>query len=432
MHTLQQLISGELKGTKRLRLSCGLTKIPVEVFDLADTLEILDLSGNQLVALPDNFHTLSKLRIAFFSDNLFTVFPTILAKCSALTMIGFKANKISQVPEHAFPPKLRWLILTNNQITTLPSSIGESIYLQKVMFAGNKLKELPVEMASCKRIELLRISANNFDNLPGWLLHLPRLSWLAYSGNPFCVHEEVSDDMIDIHWDELEILELLGEGASGVISKAHLRAKSVDVAVKIFKGEVTSDGLPSDEMDICMVAGLHPNLVQILGKLCEHPDHKKGLVMNLIPSTYKNLGGPPDFTTCTRDTFSLDTVFSGEQIIHIAKGIASVAAHLHNKGIMHGDLYAHNILIGESAHPILSDFGAAAFYDRASNTALLLERIEVRAYGCLIDDLLNHVLAADRSSDLVFRLNTLKDACMNEDIMQRPAFDSIIHTISLI
>jgi hypothetical protein len=48
MHTLAQLRAGELSGITRLDLSCGLTEFPREIFDLADTLEILNLSGNAI------------------------------------------------------------------------------------------------------------------------------------------------------------------------------------------------------------------------------------------------------------------------------------------------------------------------------------------------------------------------------------------------
>ncbi|MEN1436751.1 protein kinase, partial [Pseudomonas aeruginosa] len=46
MHTLQQLRSGELAGATRLDLSCGLREFPREIFELADSLEVLNLSGN--------------------------------------------------------------------------------------------------------------------------------------------------------------------------------------------------------------------------------------------------------------------------------------------------------------------------------------------------------------------------------------------------
>lgn len=52
MQTIDQLRSGELAGIRHLKLSCALTSFPREIMDLADTLEILDLSGNALSDLP--------------------------------------------------------------------------------------------------------------------------------------------------------------------------------------------------------------------------------------------------------------------------------------------------------------------------------------------------------------------------------------------
>ena len=46
MNTLDQLKTGQLAGTKRLDLSCGLTEFPQEIFELADTLEILNLTNH--------------------------------------------------------------------------------------------------------------------------------------------------------------------------------------------------------------------------------------------------------------------------------------------------------------------------------------------------------------------------------------------------
>ncbi|MBJ7429136.1 MAG: protein kinase, partial [Bacteroidia bacterium] len=91
MQTIPQLLSGELIGTKHLKLSCNLTEFPLEILDLHETLEILDLSQNKLTSLPNNFDKLSKLKIAFFSDNLFAELPDVLGKCQSLEMIGFKS-----------------------------------------------------------------------------------------------------------------------------------------------------------------------------------------------------------------------------------------------------------------------------------------------------------------------------------------------------
>ena len=101
MQTIDQLLKGELKGVKRLQLSCGLEHFPREIFELCDTLEILDLSGNNLHELPEDFGRLKHLKIVFFSNNNFTVFPAALANCPNLSMIGFKSNRISEFPEES-------------------------------------------------------------------------------------------------------------------------------------------------------------------------------------------------------------------------------------------------------------------------------------------------------------------------------------------
>ncbi|HCJ51709.1 MAG TPA: protein kinase, partial [Gallionella sp.] len=67
MPTLERLRCGKLAGIKRLDLSCGLTQFPDEIYDLAESLEILNLSGNALTSLPDDLPRLHKLRVIFCS-----------------------------------------------------------------------------------------------------------------------------------------------------------------------------------------------------------------------------------------------------------------------------------------------------------------------------------------------------------------------------
>ena len=118
------LRSGKLAGITRLDLSCGLSEFPPEIFELADTLEILNLSGNALSSLPDDLPRLKKLRVIFCSDNQFTEVPEVLGRCDGLEMVGFKANQISHLSAASLTRALRWLILTDNQLSTLPAELG--------------------------------------------------------------------------------------------------------------------------------------------------------------------------------------------------------------------------------------------------------------------------------------------------------------------
>ena len=429
---LERLRAGQLAGSKRLNLSCGLREFPREIFNLADTLEILDLSGNALSSLPDDLPRLHKLRILFCSNNLFTALPEILGQCPQLSMVGFKANRIHTVPAAAIPPALRWLILTDNNIAELPAGIGRCTQLQKLMLAGNQLQTLPPELAGCTKLELLRISANRFTALPDWLFELPQLAWLAYADNPFCDENEdaalAHTSISHIDWEKLQIQQKLGEGASGEIYQALWRREECDqhVAVKIFKGALTSDGLPHSEIAACICAGEHPNLISMHGKISGHPSKTNALVLALMDARFRNLAAPPSLESCTRDIYPDDTAFTLRSAIRIAQGIAAVARHLHERGIMHGDLYAHNIMYGEQGEAILGDFGAASFFDTGNlRQAEALQRIEVRAFGCLLEELIARCNMPSDSLHLLHQLVDLQERCAQEKITVRPLFAEI-------
>ncbi len=411
---------------------------PPEIFALADSLEILNLSGNALAALPADLGRLHKLRVLFCSDNQFEEVPAVLGQCPALEMVGFKANRIRTLPAAALPPRLRWLILTDNQLEALPAELGDCPHLQKLLLAGNRLRELPATLASCHRLELLRVAANQLSGLPDWLLALPRLTWLAYAGNPFCAAAEAVAETQNpgqaIPWADLTVQQPLGEGASGVIYQARwqrVAGPPQPVALKVFKGAVTSDGRPHCEMLACLGAGQHPNLVAVYGRLQGHPAAAEGLVMRLIGPEFSNLAGPPSLASCTRDVYAPGTVFALPAVLQIARGIASAVAHLHGQGILHGDLYAHNILVAPSGFSLLSDFGAASFGAAApAGAAPALQRFEARAFGCLLEELLAHAepppaATAAAAAHLLAALHELQRRCGQTTVAARPLFAEI-------
>jgi tRNA A-37 threonylcarbamoyl transferase component Bud32 len=52
----------------------------------------------------------------------------------------------------------------------------------------------------------------------------------------------------------------------------------------------------------------------------------------------RSLGGPPSLDSITRDTYPAAAKFSASAIAATACGVAAAAAHLHSRGIVHGDL----------------------------------------------------------------------------------------------
>lgn len=431
MNTLAQLKRGELAGVTRLKLSEQLETFPSEIFDLVDSLEVLDLSGNRLSHLPSDLWRLHKLRILFCSNNLFTEVPVGLGKCPELEMIGFKANRIRHLPAEALPPALRWLILTDNRLESVPDEIGHCTRLQKLMLAGNQLRTLPETLSRCSRLELLRIAANRLPALPDWLLTMPRLTWLAFAGNPFS--DAIEADVLAQHpqppigRSQIALGKVLGQGASGIIHCADWQRAGQaprTMAAKLFKGTLTSDGLPHSEMAACIAAGEHRNLIGIAGPLEERVGEPSGLLMELIDPSYQVLAGPPSFASCTRDCYEQGLRFSARQVLRIATGVASAVSHLHQRGILHGDLYAHNLLVDPIGRALLSDFGAASFYTPQSELGHALQRLEARAFGCLLEELLERCDLTDDEPDLA-RLCKLQRRCMLDDPAQRPTFSEL-------
>lgn len=430
MDTLSRLRAGELKGATRLDLACGLTSVPPEVFDLADTLEVLNLTGNHLSELPDELPRLRKLRVLFCSHNRFTHFPAVIGQCQNLSMVGFRENQIETIDEAAFPPLLRWLILTGNRISDLPASIGHCDKLQKLMLSANRLGALPEALSHCQNLEMIRLAANEFEALPEWLFEMPKMAWMALAGNPCTQGDMLKVSVPEIPWDHLSLGGKLGEGASGIIHHARWQKSAedapVETAVKIFKGNITSDGLPECEMAACLATDGHPHLAQGYGRISQHPDGALGLVMKLISPEFINLGEPPSLESCTRDVYADGFTIGLPALLKMSQSLASAMEQLHAANMLHGDFYAHNVVWKPDGDCILGDFGAASFYPSNGDTLdASVQFIEVRAFGYLLEELMEKASTTTRSEEQWQMLDTLRDRCLSNIPAERPSFSDL-------
>ena len=433
-----------MADTKRLKLTGKLDTFPEEIFESSTTLEQLDLSGTGLSSLPPDFASgLPRLKILFLSSCNFKTFPVELAECPELEMVAFRSNNMTPIPENSLPPRLRWLILTDNQITSLPRSIGTCNRLQKCMLAGNCLQSLPDEMRNCRKLGLLRLSSNLFETLPDWIFHMPQLAFLSFAGNPCTISPgDLSTISLPlVPWSSLNISHTLGQGASGVIFQAKWQNDSgpSEVAVKLFKGLLTSDGRPEDEMSAVMVGGQHSNIIDCLGCVADHPESesgefKGGLVMQLIPPQFRVLGLSPSMESCTRDCYPDNVVLSCETGLTLLNGVAAAARHLTDKGISHGDLFAHNILYNDSGNAFLGDFGAATVYRGSTMVySRAIEKLEVLAFAHLIEDVIGLIKKGESCSlqrTIVKQLVTLHEQCCKPIVDARLTFREISGKVS--
>ncbi len=103
--------------------------------------------------------------------------------------------------------------------------------------------------------------------------------------------------------------------------------------------------------------------------------------------------------------------------------MVSTVAHLHQHNISHGDIYAHNTMVDPHARVLFGDFGAATDLTMLSDyQRQQMQLIEVRALGCLIEDLLT---TCQEQSAEVMHLQHIAQQCMSENIAQRPTLGAL-------
>lgn len=363
----------------------NLTHFPKELLVFAPYVTKIDASNNNFKAIPKELAQFKELEICFLSNNPITSIDNMLAHLPHLRILGCKSCAITTIAEDVLPTSLQWLILTHNQITALPQSIGALTRLKKVMLAGNQLTDLPVSFAACKEIELLRLSANRFRALPSVIEQLPKLAWFAFGGNPCTPPIQSLNSALNSSYKcDVTLHEKLGEGASGTIYSAS--SSRGDVAVKCFKGDITSDGYANDEFILSLCAPKHPHILSA-DAIANTPQSTKALSMPLLPSHYSVLANPPSLQSCTRDCYIDETSMHADDALRIIKEMASALLALHEHHIMHGDFYAHNIQISPHAPTKLGDFGAAFYYTSLQNRTLF-STIESRALAILMHEII--------------------------------------------
>jgi hypothetical protein len=407
----------------------GTDHFPREIFDIGDRVEIIDMSTVNTATLPADLGRLTNLRVIFLSyNNALEVVPEVLGTCGKLNTIGMRACKIREIPEHSLPPSLRALILTDNQITKLPESIGKCTELKKIAMAGNQLRTLPPGLLNCQDLEFVRFSVNNLSSPPGWLLELPNLAWYADSSNPYSTIAD-QPQTARIEWGDISLGEVLGRSNNNIVRHGRLKDGS-EVAVKIYGHGLVTDGLPEDDMNACLRIGNHPNVIGGIGKSIDTSNGQQVLVMPLIPSGFENLGKPPSLSTICRDTYDEGRRFTVSYTHKVLKDVAMGMQHIHSKGVMHGDLYAHNIMTDKNGRSYVGDFGAASPYRGDSKTDSLREHVDVRAFGVLINELTSRCTPSIQEETNIAKIQQLATDCLNKNTSQRPSFAEITEMLT--
>ncbi|XP_018432379.1 PREDICTED: leucine-rich repeat-containing protein 40 isoform X2 [Nanorana parkeri] len=101
-----------------------------------------------------------------------------------LTKLILASNKLQSLSEDIrLLPAMVVLDVHDNQISELPSAIGELVNLQRLNISHNKLKSLPEELAQLQNIKNLLLHHNQLEEVPNSLGQLIALEELDFSNN---------------------------------------------------------------------------------------------------------------------------------------------------------------------------------------------------------------------------------------------------------
>jgi eukaryotic-like serine/threonine-protein kinase len=147
------------------------------------------------------------------------------------------------------------------------------------------------------------------------------------------------------HWRHLTLLEKIGEGQFGEVYRAFDNTLQIEVALKL--SHLGADSAP-DQSSVLHEARLlariqHPNVVRVYG--AEVSEGRAGIWMDIVKGrTLK------DILTTQR--------FSAAEAVNIGIELCRALAAVHQGGVLHGDIKAHNVIRRDNGDIVLVDLGA--------------------------------------------------------------------------
>ncbi|KAG3112446.1 hypothetical protein PI125_g8216 [Phytophthora idaei] len=167
-------------------------------WDGVDHLQLLVLSGNELLEFPPSIGKLKRLKRLEAENNKLLTFPDVLQGLEALETVK----------------------LGMNGLTALPPSFSKLVNLIDVDIKLNRLRELPERLGDVQQLRVLDASANALEKLPRSFLALRRLVTLRLSGNTpllaagFAAETLRTGNLAEIRWQLEHQIECAKHGGS--------------------------------------------------------------------------------------------------------------------------------------------------------------------------------------------------------------------------
>jgi protein kinase-like protein len=167
-------------------------------------------------------------------------------------------------------------------------------------------------------------------------------------GSPLAQNERMRTRLQESIGDAYKLLELLGRGGMGIVYRAREVALDRDVALKVLALDpiLAPDAYTRFEREARLAARLdHPHIVPIFAV---------GQRQNVAFYTMRLVRGGS-----LEDLIGAGKQLSLEHVVKLLTEVAAALDHAHRQGVVHRDIKPANILLGESGHAMVADFGIA-------------------------------------------------------------------------
>ena len=158
-----------LENLKYLNLSDNrINEIDSQGFNNLMNIEKVDLSFNSIEKIFSSEINYSKCENLNLKGNKLVEFPHPIKYVKTLNQLNLSENNISSLLDETFSEleNLEELDLSFNNLTYLPSSLGNLTKLKKLNLSGNKISSLPKEFENLISLESLELEGNPIGRAP--------------------------------------------------------------------------------------------------------------------------------------------------------------------------------------------------------------------------------------------------------------------------
>jgi len=149
-------------------------------------------------------------------------------------------------------------------------------------------------------------------------------------------------------WGRFQIIEQIGAGTFGVVYRALDPTLQIEVALKVTHPRhpaLASDQDKALEEARRLVKVKHPNVVRAFG--AERVGDEIGLSMELVNGRTLD------------EIVRRQAPFGANEAVVIGIDLCRALAAVHNAGVLHGDIKAHNVMREDGGRTVLMDFGTS-------------------------------------------------------------------------